>query len=160
MSQSCCYRKFTDDEFLTFVKEAENIVNSRPIVPVSDDPSDFRVLSPMSLVNGCLEPSLPCGVFCKDDGYRKSWKLVQYASDEFFDRWKKYYLPKLQEFSRWDEKCRNLCPGELVLLFDSSVARNLWPRGRITRVIPDSFGVVRCVYVKGVVEGCEEGVST
>ena len=148
VSQSCCYRKFTDDEFLTFIKEAENIVNSRPIVPVSDDPSDFRVLSPMSLLNGCLEPSLPCGVFCKDDGYRKSWKLVQYASDEFFDRWKKYYLPKLQEFSRWDEKCRNLCPGELVLLFDSSVARNLWPRGRITRVIPDSFGVVRRVYVK------------
>ena len=102
----------------------------------------------MFLLNGCLEPSLPCGVFCKDDGYRESWKLVQYASDEFFDRWKKYYLPKLQVFSRWDEKCRNLCPGELVLLFDSSVARNLWPRGRITRVIPDSFGVVCRVYVK------------
>ena len=41
-----------------------------------------------------------------------------------------------------------MCTGELVSLIASSVATNLWPRGRITRVIPDSFGVVRRVYVK------------
>lgn len=148
VQQKCCYRKFTDDEFLTYVKEVENIVNLRPMVPVSDDPSDFQVLSPMSLLSGCLEPTLPPGVFCKYDGYRASWKLVQYASDEFFDRWKRYYLPKLQEFGRWTDKCKNLRPGELVLLFDPSAVRNQWPRGRITRVIPDKFGVVRRVYVK------------
>ena len=39
------------DAFLTLVVVAEGIVNSRPLSPVPNDPEDFDVLSPNSLLH-------------------------------------------------------------------------------------------------------------
>ena len=60
---SVSYRTLNDEEFLTYIKEIENILNCRPLTPLSDDLSDFSYLSPISLLNLGLNPSLPFGEF-------------------------------------------------------------------------------------------------
>ena len=57
------YRTLNEEEFLTYVKEVEAILNSRPPTALTDDPNDFGYLSPMSILNLCLEPSLPLRQF-------------------------------------------------------------------------------------------------
>ena len=78
------YRTLNDEEFLTYIKEIENILNCRPLTPLSDDPNDFSYLSPMSFLNMCLEPSLPLGKFLKGDALRKSWRTAQLMADKFW----------------------------------------------------------------------------
>ena len=48
------YRTLNEEEFLTYVKEVEAILNSRPLPALTDDPNDFGYLSPMSILNLCL----------------------------------------------------------------------------------------------------------
>jgi len=139
------YRTLNEEEFLTFIKEIENILNCRPLTPLSDDPNDFSYLSPMSILNLCLDPSLPLGVFVKSDGLRKSWRTAQLMADSFWNDWRLFYLPLLQKRHKWTGLKPNLTVGDMVLLKDSHLARNQWSRARITKVFPDKDGVVRRV---------------
>lgn len=141
------YRTLNDEEFLTYIKEIENILNCRPLTPLSDDPYDFSYLSPMSILNLCLEPSLPFGEFVNSDGLRKSWRTSQLTADRFWSDWRLFYLPLLQKRHKWTGLKSNLVVGDLVLLKDSNLACNQWSRERIVRVFPDQDGVVRRVEV-------------
>ena len=91
------YRTLNEEEFLTYVKEVEAILNSRPLTALTDDPNDFGYLSPMSILNLCLEPSLPLGQFLEADGLRRSWRTTQRMADDFWRRWRLFYLPTLQK---------------------------------------------------------------
>ena len=140
-------RYLDDEEFLTYTKEIENILNWRPLTPLSDDPDDFSCISPMSLLNAGLDPSLPLGSFVKSDGLRKSWKRSQYLADQFWICWKKFYLPLLQPRGKWHDTSKNVAIGDLVLIRDADVARNKWPLARVTEVFPGRDGLVRKIKV-------------
>jgi len=70
----------TDESLYTFLVEVEWIMNTRPLTPVSDSPNDFSALTPMSLLCGSLDSSLPPDVFFQADEYRRSWRAVQLLS--------------------------------------------------------------------------------
>ena len=61
------YRKLSDEGLWTLLKEIEYMLNCRPLTRVSSDPEDFRALSPMTLLNGCIDPQLPSDVFVNSD---------------------------------------------------------------------------------------------
>ena len=65
-----CYRVLNDEEFVTFVKDVKGILNCRPLTLLPDDPEDFSCLSPMSMLNMHLEPSLALREFVQSDGLR------------------------------------------------------------------------------------------
>lgn len=67
----------------------------------------------------------------------------QYPADQFWVRWKKEYLQKLQERPKWQNRQRNVSVGDIVLIKDDESHRNDWPLGRITEVTPSSDGKVR-----------------
>jgi hypothetical protein len=131
-----------DEALATLMCEVEAIVNSRPLTAVSSDPKDMEPLTPNHLLLLRGQPSLPPGLFSKDDLYsRKRWRQIQYMSDLFWKRWTREYLPRLQERQKWFYPRRNFAVDDLVL-------RNTWPVGRITKVFPDKKGFVRRVVVK------------
>ena len=99
----------------------------------------------MSLLNLCLEPSLPLGEFVRCDGLHKSWKTAQLVADRFWSDWRLFYLPLLQKRHKWTGLKPNLVVGDLVLLKDTNLARNQCSRGRITQVFPERDGVVKRV---------------
>lgn len=139
----------TDDSLQTLMCEVENIINNRPITSTSDDANDIEPLTPNHLLLMKVQPSMPPGTFNKDDQYaRRRWRQVQYLADLFWPRWTREYLPLLQERRKWSQLRRNLKPGDVVLLVDSSAPRNTWIMGRILQTIPDASGTVRRVKVQ------------
>ena len=139
-----------DDESLqTLMCEAESIINGRPLTKVSDDPKDMEPLTPNHLLLLRQNTPLPPGLFVKNDMFSKRrWRQVQYLVDLFWKRWKKEYLPLLQERQKWFRPRKNFAVGDTVMVIDESSPRNVWPIGVIVEVYPDKQGLVRCVRVK------------
>ena len=137
----------TDEKLLTLIAETERIINDRPITPVSNDLRDPAALKPSMLLLMKGNPSIPKGVFKKEDVYAKRWwKQIQYLSDVFWKRWIKEYLPALQTRQRWQRQTRNLNANDIVLVADENIPRGQWPLGRVTEVIKGRDGLVRkCV---------------
>ena len=80
------FRTLTDEKLLTLLKEIEHILNCIPLTRVNTDPEDFQTLSPMTLLNGCIDPELPSDVFVNSDGLRKSYRATQLQADLFWQR--------------------------------------------------------------------------
>ena len=138
-----------DESFQTLMIEVESIINGRPLTKSSEDPKDEEPLTPNHLLLLNREPSLPPGIFDRNDLYtRRRWKQVQYLSDLFWKRWTREYLPLLQQRTKWMQPQRNISVDDVVLLLDESSPRNVWPIGRVIEVIPDSQGLVRRATIK------------
>lgn len=135
--------------FKPFSCEAEAIINSRPITSPSSDPNDLEALTPNHLLLLKTKPSLPPGLFQKDDLYaRRRWRQVQYVADLFWKRCIKEYLPELQQRQKWLHVSRNFKPGDIVLIVDETAPRNSWVMGKIIQSVPDEHGLVRHIRVK------------
>ena len=78
----------TDEVLATVMAEAVNIVNSRPLTPNSDSDLDDQPLTPNHLLHLRPTPSLPPGLFVKEDLHcRRVWRQAQYLSGVFWWRW-------------------------------------------------------------------------
>ena len=149
-----------DDCLHTIMCEVESIINGRPLTSVSDDVNDVEPLTPNHLLLLKCQPSIPPGIFSKDDTYtRRRWKQVQYLADLFWTRWTREYLPLLQERQKWLKPRRNFMTGDVVLLVDSSSPRNSWLMGKVVETLPDSNGTVRRVKLKTKTSTLERPVN-
>jgi hypothetical protein len=138
------------ESFRTLLCEVENIVNSRPLTFVSNDTDDFNALTPSHLLTMKTTAVLPPpGQFQRNDMYmRKRWRKVQYLTNVFWSRWRKEYLCTLQNRQKWNYPKRNMQVGDVILLKDEGLPRHSWKMGRVNKVISDTKGLVRSVYVK------------
>ena len=144
-------RVVTDEVLQTVMTEAENIVNGRPLTHVSLDSCDDEALTPNHFLIGKTDASLPTpGCFTDRDtiDLRKQWRTSQRLIDIFWARWLRGYLPTLARRTKWHAKTDPMKEGDLVIVADGNMPRNLWLRGVITKVFPGSDGVTRVVEVK------------
>ena len=144
------YRKLSDEGLWTLLKEIEYMLNCRPLTRVSSDPEDFRALSPMTLLNGCIDPQLHSDVFVNSGGLRASYRASQMQADLFWQRWRLEYLSMLQKSHKWIVPHDNIRPNSLVLLKEEDVSQNSWPKGVVVSVIPDRDGICRRAVVRTV----------
>ena len=94
----------TLEEFTTIVKEAENIINSRPLTYQSDESRDVP-LSPSQLTWGrdltlmppLLQPGDPLGEDYDARATRAQYVLLSNALERFRKRWHTEYLLSLRE---------------------------------------------------------------
>jgi hypothetical protein len=134
---------------LTLLCIVENIINSRPLTFVSDDPKDLNPISPNHLLQLRSGPTFPPGFFVKQDQYcRKRWRQVQYLADIFWSRWRSEYLPLLQSRSKWLSTETNLKIDDIVLIVDQDTPRYKWVFGRVTKTFPGKDNLVRSVEVE------------
>ena len=139
----------SDEVLSTVMAEVVNILNSRPLSRNSDSPQDEQPITPNHLLHLRSCPSLPPGVFSKDDNScKRAWRQAQYLAGLFWHRWIRQYLPTLLKRRKWNETRRNLKVGDLVLLVDESFSRGKWPLGRVLDVIVSRDGLVRTVKIK------------
>jgi hypothetical protein len=149
LSTSINNQPLYDESLQTLLCLVENIINSRPLTVVSDDPNDAEPLTPNHLLHLRGGPMLPPGEFVQKDIYcRRRWRQVQYLADVFWRRWTKEYLPTLQQRSKWLRQERNVQVGDIVLIVDENLPRNCWLLGRLTKTLPGADGLVRTVEVK------------
>lgn len=76
--------RITHEVLTTFMAEVMAIINSRPFVPVSMDPEDPFILTPLTLLTHKYGPCpSPPGKFNCADLDRKQWKQVQNLASTF-----------------------------------------------------------------------------
>ena len=137
-----------DFTLMTALTEAEALINSRPLTPVSDDINDLEALTPSHFLIGRANLNLaPCITSEVDMNHRKRWKQAQELTNQFWRRWVREYLPCISPRPKWSKESHALKVGDLVVLKETS-ARGIWPIGRIVEIFPGKDGIVRVVNVK------------
>ena len=141
-------RTLTDEILVTAFAIVGNLLNSRPITAVGDDPKNPEPLTPHHLLLGRANPSLPPDVFSeKELSSKKCWRQTQAPADHFWNRWLKEFIPGLTERQKWNEGQRNLHVNDIVMILDRNQSRGNWPIGRVERVFTGPDGVVRSAWI-------------
>ena len=147
-------KNLTHEVLTTLLAEVCAIVNGRPLVPVSTDPESPCVLSPsMLLTQKTQTDNISSQSIGTKDMLKSQWKQVQYLAEEFWSRWRKEYLHRLQTRQKWTDVQRNIVEGDLVLLRDKELHRNHWPDGIVEKTFLSADLNVRKVQVRIVRDG-------
>jgi hypothetical protein len=105
-------KRLTHGVLSTLMAEVSAIVNSRPLVPVSNDPEAPEILTPATLLT--QKPTTLTatpGQFTSKDLHTAQWRQVQYLASVFWSRWRKEFLPTLQPRRKWRHEHPNLQKG-------------------------------------------------
>ncbi|XP_067029772.1 uncharacterized protein [Acropora muricata] len=145
-----CVSQLNDESLQTFMTEIEAVVNSRPLtVENLTSPDALEPLSPNHLLTGKSSVVLPApGEFqCADLYLRKRWRRVQHLTYEFWVRWKREFLHTLQLRQKWMGLRRSLQEGDVVIISNDNLPRNIWQIARTEEAYCDPDGYVRKVKV-------------
>ena len=146
----------TETEFTTAMKLAQCRINQRPLVAMSDDPTDNNLLTitPHHLKLGRAAITLPSSLDELEnlDNIRLSvqdrWNKRKILQEKFFVKWKDEYLSSLSKNKRIAESATDIKPGSIVLLINERKNRHHWPLARIERVFTSKDGIVRSVELR------------
>lgn len=139
----------TYEEFYTVLVQIEAVLNSRPLCPLSSDPSDLSVLTPGHFLT--LEPltSFPDPDLTNLNISRLNrWQLVQRLHQDFWKRWHAEYLQTLQQRNKWAKDTKAIEPGMLVLIKNEQTPPLYWRLGRVVQTHPGHDGICRTATVK------------
>lgn len=139
-------RILTYEELSTLLAQIESCLNSRPLCPLSTDPADCNALTPSHFLIGEASNCIPEDDLLDANIDRLSrWKLVERLKQNFWDRWNKEYLCRLQSRPKWNKIERNLKIGDLVLLLHEKSVPGQWPLAKVEQLHPGPDGLVRVV---------------
>lgn len=140
---------FTLEEFNTILCRVEAILNSRPLVSASPDPTEVDCLTPGHFLIG--RPLLSVSEVQYTNSQRtmvQRWKLLNQTVQAFWDRWRREYLHTLQSRSRWTRDGPNIAVNDVVIVKDMQASPLKWHMARVTGVVPGNDGIVRVVHLR------------
>ncbi|XP_065365574.1 uncharacterized protein LOC135958605 [Calliphora vicina] len=140
--------KYTHEELSTLLSKIESCLNSRPISPVSTDPTDLCALTPGHFLIGSpiLAPIDP-QVNDSSVSITNRWQKLKLVHQNFCQRWKNEYLKELHKRIKWQRPEQNLQEGSLVVIRDENLPPNSWRLGRVTKIYSGSDNRVRVAEV-------------
>ncbi|XP_076237360.1 uncharacterized protein LOC143181054 [Calliopsis andreniformis] len=140
----------TFEELYTMITQVESCMNSRPLCPLTDDPSDLTPLTPSHFLIGGVLTSLPEPDLRDVKPSRLiRYQHLQYMLQHFWTRWQKEYLHQLQQRNKWMEGITaKFGPGTLVIVKDDNAPPLKWHMGRIIELHPGKDNVTRVVSIK------------
>ncbi|XP_075157897.1 uncharacterized protein LOC142231164 [Haematobia irritans] len=148
--------KYTFEEFQTLLSRIEACLNSRPLSPMSQEPSDFNALTPGHFLIGSpvlapIEPNIreaPMSLVNR-------WQRVKAIHQHFCTRWKDEYLKELHKRNKWKRPTDNLKEDMLVVVREENTPPNSWRLGRVSKIYEGTDRRVRVADIK-----TERGVIT
>ncbi|XP_047995118.1 uncharacterized protein LOC125233240 isoform X1 [Leguminivora glycinivorella] len=127
----------------------EAVLNSRALVPMSEDPCDLEILSPGHFLIGQPLVSLPEPSWKDTNMSRLShFQFVQAITQKFWAKYYFEYLNNLQSRNKWNRHVPNVAINDLVLIKDDNTPPLQWRRGRVIQIFKGSDDVVRSVKLK------------
>ena len=117
----------TYEELSILLTQIEAILNSRPLIPLSDDPNDDLVLTPAHFLIGeptllLTEPSL----LNEKISPLERRKLITRMTQSFWKIWSREYLQHLQKRFKWQQAKDNLQSGDVVLIKNENMTPTYW----------------------------------
>lgn len=145
----CGSARLTFEELATIFAQVEACLNSRPLTPFSNEPSDLNVLTSGHFLIGqpllaVPEPNLTT----LPENRLSRWQLVQSLQQQFWKRWSSEYLSRLQQRHKWLQQKTNLKVDDIVLIKDENLPPLKWNLGRITSLHPAADNKVRAVTLR------------
>jgi hypothetical protein len=148
-------RKIIGDRILSFEElstvfaKIEAVLNSRPLTPLSDDPSDYEALTPGHFLIGAPLVGLPESSLldCRQNRLSR-WQLVRQITQHFWKRWSTEYLNTLQLRNKWVQEEENLAVDDLVIVKEKHASLLQWPLARVEKVHPGPDNRVRVVTLR------------
>lgn len=139
----------TLEEFITLSTQIEAMMNSRPLTPISNDPSDLQPLTPGHFLIGSSLVAAPEPCLDHISTNRLSrWHALQAFNQRIWKRWSQEYLHTLQQRHKWTHSSPNICVGDLVIVNDPHSPPLNWPLGRVTKTFPGQDNVTRVVQIR------------
>ncbi|GFV36985.1 integrase catalytic domain-containing protein [Trichonephila clavipes] len=128
--------KITFEEFETIIIQIEGILNSRPLVPLSDNINEYEVLTPGHFIIGRPISAIPePAILDISDNRLSRWQYTTKCVQTIWKRWKNDYLNHLQQRNKWQFEKNNVAVGCLVLLKENDLPPYKWTMARILEVI-------------------------
>lgn len=141
--------KLTYEDFITILTQVEGILNSRPLTPMSTDPSDLSPLTPAHFLIGRSMDSIPDQDTSKISFNRLSrFQQLQQLRQHFWKRWSLEYVSELQQRQKWKKNQADIKIGSLVLIKNKDIPPLNWHLGRVHEIHPGPDGITRVVTLK------------
>ncbi|XP_075168994.1 uncharacterized protein LOC142241135 isoform X1 [Haematobia irritans] len=141
----------TFDELHTVTCQAEAIINSRPLTPISSDPNDLHPLTPAHFLVGRPLTTIPePSQINENPSSLKRYHILRWIHQTFWDRWRNEYLNTIQQKTKWAGSRQNLQLNDLVLIKEDTSPPLKWPMGRIVATHPGEDGFVSVVTVRTI----------
>ena len=109
------------EELATILPQIEQILNSRPLTPLSTDPNDVQVLTSVHFLLGSPLTALPSSN--EDDtevSCLQRWRLIQLLLQRLWKRWTRQNLLTNQIRTKWQLKKTNLAVNGVVFVTDDN----------------------------------------
>ena len=108
------------------------------VTALSDDPRNFAVVTPASLLTLAFDPYTLVGRAHDRDNLRRDYRFNVALANCFWKDWEAFYLPTLQGRNKWRETSQKLQSGDLILVGDSAdiSERGKYQVGRVAEVFP------------------------
>ena len=141
--------KLTFEEFYTLLKQIESCLNSRPLIPLTEDPSDNLFLSPSVILTQAESSILPEPNYLEQKiPPLQRYKLVQQMLQNWWRQWSQEYLQTLQQRHKWQNENKNLIVDDVVLIVDETMPPSKRPLARVIKVYKGPDGRARVVDLK------------
>lgn len=141
--------RLTYEEFSTVLTQIEAVLNSRPMSPMSTDPSDLSPLTPAHFLIGRPLTSPASEDLTAEQPSRLSrYARIELLRQHFWQRWAKEYIAELQLRTKWKTKKDEIILDSLVLIKDDNLPPLKWRLGRVTRLFPGKDGVSRVADIR------------
>ncbi|XP_065081375.1 uncharacterized protein LOC135703948 [Ochlerotatus camptorhynchus] len=142
-------RTLLHDEMQTVIVQVEAILNSRPLTPISNDPTDFEALTPGHFLfqrplTAVPEPDLSHIPENRLSLWQKSQDFVQ----QIWNKWSSQYLSDLHNRTKWTRRRNNISVDTMVLVKEDNLPPMKWKLGRVVEVHAGSDGNIRVVTVR------------
>ncbi|KAK0137861.1 Pro-Pol polyprotein [Merluccius polli] len=162
-SVKTCLRKIMGRASLSFeelsslLAEVEATINSRPLTFVYSEPEEPQPLTPAHFLIGKRLSSLPPKPFhaakhtfnSSREELTRRWKYRQRLLSDFWIRWKREYLLELRSaHTRNTPRPTPLKEGDLVLIGDDKMPRQIWKTGVVKELFMGRDGLVRSCAVR------------
>ncbi|CAI6372181.1 unnamed protein product [Macrosiphum euphorbiae] len=138
------------EELYTVLVRIEACLNSRPITPLSSDPTDLKALTPGHFLIGSSLNDIPdVDMSTVSPNRLRRWQRTVQLTQQIWHRWRTEYLSQLIGRQKWfKSKGETLKEGALVILKEDNIPPLQWRLGRVTRILAGDDGVARVAMVK------------
>ena len=139
-------------ELITLLAKISNSINSRPLgvknVSADSLQEDFLVpITPNHLLIGRSDGAVPPLDYDDNSSCTTRLAYVTELYNSWWEAWIQQVLPTLMPIRKWKRRCKNLCIGDVVMLYYEGNLKDDYRLARVMQVHPDKSGLVRTVTI-------------